>query len=840
MRRPQRSPLFLLLVVAVALGASASVRADGKATAAMLQATDADAAVPLCTIPLHPQAAGARKSVKRAAAAVAAEVEPNDSRADGNFLDLGTAPVDRAAIDVTGALETPVADTIRASEDDGAIPLANPTGLGDDGRIVASAFVGDGPHDRAGGDYDFYAVPALAGEPITIDIDASILGSPLDSYVGVYDGAGNLLRVNDDAPGGATPDSFLRFVAPADDIYFVVVRGFGTGFQTDPFDPASGPGAGSTGAYDIEIERGSAAIDFFRFDLRPGDVIGATVSAAGARLSARAPDGSEIVGSAQDVTGIYPDDSPLPGGAPAAMAWIVSEAGTHAISVAGGSGPYTLQLRALRPALELRPRGDHQILYLDFDGASVDAARLGGSGVRVLSPLGSFLAGWGLEADDEDVVVDAVLATVYDNFAVVARDGRNGDFASSGFDGEYAVDIRNSRDDADPWGQPNVTRIVVGGTIAELGVTTIGVSEAIDVGNFAVAETGVVLLDNLSDPNPANPSSLNQFGVDPSSSVVQLIGSGVGNAISHEAGHLFGSFHTDRTNAQPCLMDIGGDLADIVGVGPDATFGSSDDINVDFATDVYVSREGFSGNQDTLNTTAFGLSTGVALAVDTATATATPTATATVAPGTPTPPPATSTRTPSSTPVPPGATATRTPAFTPPPPGICADRPRLDCRASPRSILKLRRVAARPDRNRFEWKWMKGKAERDELGAPLTRTSYDLCLYGHDGLLMTVSVSPGRTCPRGRPCWRESGRGYDYRDRDRTNGGVEAMTLRSGDGRARVQLKARGTDLPLPALPLFVPVTAQLVSSDGACWTARYTLLGGNNLDHVVARSTEP
>jgi hypothetical protein len=57
-------------------------------------------------------------------------------------------------------------------------------------------------------------------------------------------------------------------------------------------------------------------------------------------------------------------------------------------------------------------------------------------------------------------------------------------------------------------------------------------------------------------------------------------------------------------------MDQGGNLDNTVGVGPDGVFGSGDDIDVDFIVDTYVSNEGFTGNENTRDLIAFGLSTG--------------------------------------------------------------------------------------------------------------------------------------------------------------------------------------------------------------------------------------
>ena len=176
------------------------------------------------------------------------------------------------------------------------------------------------------------------------------------------------------------------------------------------------------------------------------------------------------------------------------------------------------------------------------------------------------------------------------------------------------MEILNSRDHADPWGDPYVSRVIVGGTIPELGIPTIGIAQSIDVGDFESDETAVVLLDILS-ANPGDPFfipevSLNTYPIDPSSSIIDLIGIAVGNIVAHEAGHFSANWHTDQFNPDANIMDQGGNLPGTIGVGPDGIFGSGDDVDVDFGPDVFVPNEGFEGLQDTFQSVSFGYSTG--------------------------------------------------------------------------------------------------------------------------------------------------------------------------------------------------------------------------------------
>jgi hypothetical protein len=153
-----------------------------------------------------------------------------------------------------------------------------------------------------------------------------------------------------------------------------------------------------------------------------------------------------------------------------------------------------------------------------------------------------------------------------------------------------------------------VSRVVVGGSVAQLGLAVIGIAESIDVGNFETAEDAVVLLDFLS--GPANdPNSLNRIPRAPGVGMVELVGVGVGNIVAHEIGHYSGNWHTEQFFGPANLMDQGGNLAGMLGVGPDGVFGSADDVDVDFGRDLFVPGERFEGIEDTLNAVAFGLST---------------------------------------------------------------------------------------------------------------------------------------------------------------------------------------------------------------------------------------
>lgn len=126
------------------------------------------------------------------------------------------------------------------------------TGLSSDnpGKITFSEFIGDNPNLDPSLDVDFFQVQLDAGDQVTIDINASDFGSPLDSILRLFDSAGNEVAFNDDFN---SLDSFINFTASTSDTYYIGVSGYDNFFY-DPFVEGSGGNIGfRTGDYDVEI-----------------------------------------------------------------------------------------------------------------------------------------------------------------------------------------------------------------------------------------------------------------------------------------------------------------------------------------------------------------------------------------------------------------------------------------------------------------------------------------------------------------------------------------------------------------------------------------------------------
>jgi hypothetical protein len=341
--------------------------------------------------------------------------------------------------------------------------------------------------------------------------------------------------------------------------------------------------------------------DGYAVQLVPGDVLGVSVTGAADSLRVYDPVGRLVAGSSFDGGLLYPAASPLPRGGNATAEHVAAVAGRHTVIVGRGDAEYTARVGVFRPYPEGRPAGTVQTLVLDFDGATVDPAIFGApGGPRALSPFASFLPKWGLTAADEQAVIDVAVASVRRSFIQASLASGN---PRSG------VRVVVARDGADPWGGADVSRVVIGGTRAEIGFHTVGQAQSLDPGNYAAEETSVILLDLLSDP-AGPPLSLNTY-FGSTSDRIRFVGQVLGKVITHEMAHSVGSWHTTRLDNANNVMDEGGGRYDqFFGVGPDGLGGTADDVRPLFGPAPFSTFEGLSGTQDSATRTAWGLSIG--------------------------------------------------------------------------------------------------------------------------------------------------------------------------------------------------------------------------------------
>jgi hypothetical protein len=372
-------------------------------------------------------------------------------------------------------------------------------------------------------------------------------------------------------------------------------------------------------------------VDRFELDLEAGDVVGVVItdtSGLNPMLRLEDAEGELVIDNDRDrgAGGRLPPESPLPrpkgeNGQDAALYTVIHTAGIYVLEVTGEAGTigrYRLDIVVARPGIEALPVGTRQVLFVDFDGATIDTQvghfkTFGGSGRKTLSPLADFLVHWGLTAADEDAVIDAALAVIEDTLSADIRErGKNGDYAASGTPGEFDIEIRNSRDHVETFGEdPLVARLVIGGTQAESGIAWFALTEWLDPGNYNTSGTSLVHLDQLAGLTAGNiDRDLNQFATAKHHTKAELVGRALGNIAVHKVGHSFGCQHTE-TNAIPNVMDrIQLYGFDAPGAGSDGIFGNADDVEFLFGVDTYDVILPFRGVNDTLNTVAFGLATG--------------------------------------------------------------------------------------------------------------------------------------------------------------------------------------------------------------------------------------
>lgn len=521
----------------------------------------------------------------------------NDSPATAQRLAaLGTAWWQQRTASVHGTLSPAPVAIQPGTEDDGSIELATATGIGSNGRaaITTSGVLGDGPHGNLGdktGDFDFYQLAGTAGQTVTVSTAGSIAST--NTVVGLYDAAGALLASDDNGGGGLA--SKLTYTLTASGDYYVVVAGQSAAgsLPADPHNSGSGHGGADTGAYQLLIASAPVDKDFFAVQLAKGDVLGAALASSGKRLTVVKPDGTQAVSSDRIASTKLPASSPLPRGA-VDLAYVADRAGLYSVSVTDGFGPYDLTLGTYRPGTE--SAAAPQTFFLDFDGGQIDTTPLGGSGVKQLSGLAAYLPNWGLTAADESAVIDKVVAVVTENV--------RSELKAKSSNPNVDVRIRNSRDDADTFGRPGISRVVVGGGTAESGISRIGSAQSVDPGNFDQQETALVQLDRISAAGGA--ASINRY-LSADSDRVGFVGQAIGNLVSREIGHLVGDYDTDPASPVANLMDADGNFPGLYGVGADGIGGTADDVDVDFGKDAYNPALGLTGTQDTLNVAAWGL-----------------------------------------------------------------------------------------------------------------------------------------------------------------------------------------------------------------------------------------
>jgi hypothetical protein len=159
---------------------------------------------------------------------------------------------------------------------------------------------------------------------------------------------------------------------------------------------------------------------------------------------------------------------------------------------------------------------------------------------------------------------------------------------------------------------------------------------------------------------------------------------------------------------------------------------------------------------------------------------------------------------------------------------VCTPTPAI-CRTPAvggRARILLKDNAADDAKDRLQWRWLKGAAtDTTEFGDPINLHTYELCLYGGGSLVASATAPVDATC-NGASCWRQSGRGFRYRNPTGTPDGLRTIILEAGgNGAARIVVQGKGAALAMPDLTtLASPLTVQLKRAGSTtCWGATYS-----------------
>jgi len=161
----------------------------------------------------------------------------------------------------------------------------------------------------------------------------------------------------------------------------------------------------------------------------------------------------------------------------------------------------------------------------------------------------------------------------------------------------------------------------------------------------------------------------------------------------------------------------------------------------------------------------------------------------------------------------------------------CPSRPAAGCTQGTRARLQIQDNTSR-DSRKLRWKLQGVTLSASEIGNPASSTGYAACIYSDDVLVQALPVASAGTC-NGRVCWRKlSERGFRYRKRGGNKVGIDGVSLKSGNGNGRIELRGSGAELVSP-LPLSGAVRIQLLRSDSArCWESNFDPTTGQGDPH--------
>lgn len=157
---------------------------------------------------------------------------------------------------------------------------------------------------------------------------------------------------------------------------------------------------------------------------------------------------------------------------------------------------------------------------------------------------------------------------------------------------------------------------------------------------------------------------------------------------------------------------------------------------------------------------------------------------------------------------------------------LCTAAPSI-CRgpiAAGKSKLSLSKFDA--EDQDLSWSWSNGEAtDIVEFGTPTVAEDYELCIYEDGALVRGLRLPGGQTCPN-KACWKQSSKGFSYKDGEKTPDGLSKGKMLAGlEGKSKIGFKGTGVRLDLPDFGAFdgtVDVQLQRLT-DPVCWGATYS-----------------
>jgi hypothetical protein len=135
-----------------------------------------------------------------------------------------------------------------------------------------------------------------------------------------------------------------------------------------------------------------------------------------------------------------------------------------------------------------------------------------------------------------------------------------------------------------------------------------------------------------------------------------------------------------------------------------------------------------------------------------------------------------------------------------------------------------------PAKDTIRWAWIQGEPVAiEDFGSPGTTTAYSLCIF--DFTAGTPNLATSVSVPATAPFWKPPSNGLlRYADKQGNFDGLRTLRLKANATplKSKITLKAKGASVPLPTPAggqMFASdpgVIAQLVNTNGECWTTEF------------------